>query len=111
MTAESCEKLADALREVPGMPPDMISRALDGHYHDYLSPLALPELQLVIDLRTLADLPTTGPLAKKALAAVAARVIAGEFDATREESDAWAASPEGQDTFRQLFGPGDGHRR
>jgi len=29
-------------------------------------------------------------------------VIDGEFDASKEESDAWAASPEGQETFRQL---------
>ncbi len=33
---------------------------------------------------------------------LAQRVLDGEFDATREESDAWAASPEGQETFRQL---------
>jgi hypothetical protein len=31
--------------------------------------------------------------------------VNGDFDATKEESDAWAASPEGQETFRQLFPP------
>jgi hypothetical protein len=46
---------------------------------------------------------TTGPKAKKALAALTARVIGGEFDATREESDAWAASPEGQETMKLLL--------
>ncbi len=32
----------------------------------------------------------------------AARVRDGEFDATKEESDAWAASPAGQETMAQL---------
>jgi hypothetical protein len=30
------------------------------------------------------------------------RVIDGEFDASGEEGDEWAASPEGQETFRKL---------
>jgi hypothetical protein len=30
------------------------------------------------------------------------RVKDGDFDASKEESDAWAASPDGQETFRQL---------
>lgn len=34
---------------------------------------------------------------------MARRVAAGEFDATREESDEWAASPEGQATFASLL--------
>ena len=32
----------------------------------------------------------------------AARVANGEFDATKEESDAWALSPDGQETFKLL---------
>jgi hypothetical protein len=95
-------KLAKALREIPGMPPDMISRAIDGHYHDYLSPLTFPEMQLVADLRSLAAQPTTGPKAKAALAGMVQRVMVGDFDATKEESYEWARSPEGQETFRQL---------
>jgi len=101
-TEHTTVKLARALSEVPGMPRDMIARAIAGYYHDYMSPLAMPELQLVADLRQLAAEPTTGPKAKTALAALAQAVIDGEFDATKEESDAWAASPEGQETFRQL---------
>jgi len=31
--------------------------------------------------------------------------VAGEFDSTAEESRAWAESPEGQTTFRELMGP------
>jgi hypothetical protein len=32
----------------------------------------------------------------------AARVANGEFDATKEESDEWAASPSGQEAAKQL---------
>lgn len=102
MAEHTTVKLANALREIPGMPPAMIQRAIDGYYHDYLSPLTFPEMQLVTDLRKLAAEPTTGPKAKTALAAMAQRVIDGEFDATKEESDEWARSPEGQETFQQL---------
>jgi hypothetical protein len=102
MAEHTTVKLAKALREIPGMPPDMISRAIDGYYHDYLSPLTFPEMQLVTDLRRLAAEPTTGPKAKAALTAMTQRVIDGEFDATKEESDEWARSPEGQETFQQL---------
>lgn len=105
MTEESSKaRLARALADVPGMPPDMVTRAVDGYYHDFESPLAFPEMQLVADLRDMAKLPTTGPAARKALAQLAARVINGEFDATKAESDAWAASEEGQATFGLLFG-------
>jgi hypothetical protein len=31
------------------------------------------------------------------------RVINGDFDASSEESEAWAESEEGQDTFRRLI--------
>ena len=33
---------------------------------------------------------------------MAQRVIAGEFDASKEESDEWARSPEGQETLGLL---------
>lgn len=95
-------RLARALQEIPGMPRDMITRAVDGYYHDFLSPLTFPEMQLVADLRELAVQPTTGPKARAALVAMADRVIQGDFDATKEESDEWSASPEGRETFRQL---------
>jgi hypothetical protein len=106
MSEHTTVKLARALREIPGMPPLMITRAIDGYYHDFLSPLAMPELQLVADLRELARQPTTGSKACAALEILVHRVIDGEFDASKEESDAWAASPEGQETFRQLRSPG-----
>jgi hypothetical protein len=81
-------------------PVAMIARARAGYYDDFRSELATPIIQLVADLRAIHQ----DDLAR--------RVEAGEFDATKEESDAWARSPEGQATFRELAasaGRGKGH--
>jgi hypothetical protein len=102
VTEHTTAKLARALSAIPGVPRDMIARAVDGYYHDYLSPLTFPEIQLVADLRELAGLPATPRDSRPLLRALAQSVIDGEHDATKEESDAWAASPEGQETLRQL---------
>jgi hypothetical protein len=103
MSEHTTAKLAKALSEIPGVPKGMIQRAIDGYYHDYLSPLTFPEMQLVADLRELASLPATPRDSRPLLQEMAQRVIDGEFDASKEESDAWAASPEGQEAFRQLL--------
>lgn len=95
-------RLAKALQAIPGVPKDMITRAFDGYYHDFLSPLDFPEIQLVADLRKLANIPATKYDARPMLRALADDVIAGKYDATKEESDEWARSPEGQEAFRQL---------
>lgn len=84
----------------------MVQRAIDGYYHDYQSPLAFPVMQLMRDLHALIEAPTTGPKAKAALNELGCRVINGDFDATKEEADAWAAGPEGQEAFRELLGGG-----
>jgi len=83
--------LAEALREI-GL-TDMATLAATGYYHDFLSPLDLPEMQLAHDLATVG---TDDAMALRR------RVINGEFDANLEESDAWAKSPEGQEAFRLL---------
>jgi hypothetical protein len=67
--------------------------AANGYYHDFLSPLATPCIQLASDL---AEAGTPAALALRA------RHLNGEFDATKEESDAWARSPDGQAAFSQL---------
>lgn len=41
---------------------------------------------------------------------IAEGVLNGEWDATREESEAWAKSPDGQATFRDLL-PGNRAQR
>jgi len=97
-------RLARALAAIPGVPQDIIHRALDGYYHDYLSPLALPELALVSDLESLAKRPATPRDSRPLLRALAERVKAGDYDATKAESDAWASSPEGQAVMQELFG-------
>ena len=83
--------LAQELREA-GL-TEMASLAADGYYHDYLSPLALPELQLDADLAQAGTAPAL---------ALRRRLHLGEFDATKEESDTWAQSEEGQRTFQKL---------
>lgn len=74
--------------------PEMADKAATGYYHDFLSPLDLPEMQLAADL---AQAGTPAALALRK------RVIDGEFDATSEESDEWASSEEGQATFDALI--------
>lgn len=73
--------------------PEMAAKAATGYYHDYLSPLAMPCVQLADDLKKAGT-----PVAL----ALRARHLNGEFDATKEESDEWAASPDGQETFGHL---------
>jgi hypothetical protein len=97
-------RLARALEAIPGCTGAMIKRARDGYYHDYLSPLATPETQLVADLREAAARPATPRNSRPLLREMAQRVINGEFDASKQESDEWAASPEGQETLAALTG-------
>lgn len=92
------DMLAAALRDV-GL-ADMAERAATGFYHDYLSPLDTPEMQLVEDL---AHMATIHQRKAGEIMALRRRVINGDFDASTEESDAWAASPEGQAAFRRLM--------
>ena len=73
---------------------EMAAKAAMGYYHDFLSPLATPCLQLAEDL---ARAGTPAALALRS------RHLNGEFDATKEESEDWAASPEGEAAFAQLL--------
>jgi len=74
-------------------------RALTGEFDDYASTYTCPITQLHNELM------------KAGFTKFAARVADGEFDATKEESDEWARSPDGQATaamlpreMRKLFG-------
>lgn len=73
--------------------PEMAAKAETGHYHDFLSPLDTPCLQLAADL---AVVGTPEALALRA------RHLEGEFDASLEESDEWAKSPNGKAAFAAL---------
>jgi hypothetical protein len=96
------DMLAQALRDV-GL-DEMAAQAETGYYHDYLSPLDLPEVVLVNQLNIEAIAQENDPDRQRAIMALRARVIDGDFDASQEESDAWANSPEGQAAFRKLIG-------
>lgn len=85
------DKLAAELRKA-GLDA-MADKAATGYYHDYLSPLDFPEMQLEMDLR-LVGTPEAEALRK--------RHLNGEFDASKEESDAWVASPDGQAALAML---------
>lgn len=84
--------LAEELRKADL--PEMAMKAATGYYHDYLSPLDVPAVQLAVDLM---EAGTPAALALRA------RHMDGEFDASSEESDEWAASPEGQAAFAALI--------
>jgi hypothetical protein len=98
-------KLARALELIPGVPPAMITRAREGYYHDYLSPLETPEIQLVADLRELAALPATPRESQDMLRAMAKAVVNGDYDASKEEAEEWAQTNEGRATIAAFSGP------
>lgn len=91
MSKHTKDVLADALLEAGLM--DMSLKARGGYYHDFLSPLATPCLQLSQDLYAVGT-----PAALK----IRERHHNGEFDATKEESDEWMNGPEGQEVMREL---------
>lgn len=74
----------------------MALEAEKGIYHDYLSPLDDPAMQLDRDL---VECIWAGNEAAKDLRR---RHHNGEFDASAEESDDWARSPEGRAVFALL---------
>ena len=94
------EILAKALEEADLT--EMSNKARQGYYHDFLSPLTFPEMQLMRDLED-AMVLEKDPDKYAAISALRTRHLNGEFDANLEESDEWAQSPEGQETFNMLI--------
>ena len=74
---------------------DMAMKAKQGYYHDYLSPLDFPCLQLSEDLMS------AGTAAALALCD---RHINGEFKPSSKEANDWAESLEGKEIFAELIG-------
>lgn len=103
MTAKTSQKLADALRAA-GFEA-LAKRAEADEFHDYLSPHATPELELVRLLGQEIEAARMAGDQRRLTAAgnVRMRVVDGDFDATKEEGDEWAASPEGQEAFAKLM--------
>jgi len=77
----------------------MAKRAERGYRHDFLSPPDLPEVALVNDPAHMANRRSHE---RTVILTFRTRVMNGEFDATKEERDVWAASREGQDAMRRL---------
>jgi hypothetical protein len=71
------DQLAEALRAV-GL-SEMADKAATGYYHDYLSPLDLPEIQLVNDLAQAAEKAAPN---NSAIIALRHRAMDGDFDAS-----------------------------
>jgi hypothetical protein len=78
-TTPSAEKLAQALHACGLF--EMEARARKNEWTDYDGPHALPQIELVKELRRWHYRPEVRALIK--------RIIEGEFDASAEESDAW----------------------
>jgi|SRR5262245_54045446 len=99
MTEVTSQKLADALRSA-GF-EDIAVRAEADEFHDYKSPHALPNMTLESILRGIMH-GAKDEKTQMAAHNLRLRLIDGEFDASKEEGEAWAASPEGQAAFRAL---------
>ena len=92
------DKLAAELREMAAKSDTIkrnlyeafAKRAATGEFDDYADTYVCPITQLHSELMA------------AGLKKFAARVAEGEFDATKEESDEWAASPAGQDVLNRL---------
>jgi hypothetical protein len=87
--------LGQDLREA-GLPA-LAERAEASEWNDYFSPHYFPQHELIAALR--AEI-TLANVVRKTLIG---NVVRGKYDATREEADEWAASPEGQDVFGQIL--------
>lgn len=93
MTAKTSQKLADALRAAGLI--DLAARAEKDEFHDFLSRWSEPAS--VLD-RALIDASkhAVDVMHKAAIQHIRVRLHDGDFDASKEESDAWAASVEGK---------------
>ena len=95
------EYLGRVLAALPAA--DLAERARLGHFDDFHAPADVADgfelVRLVVELRSLA---VGWPELAERAAAVENAVRRGEFDATHAESDRWAASKDGQETFGEL---------
>lgn len=101
MTAKTSEQLARALDAVGLV--DMAKKARADHYHDFLSDEELPEMELERELRWHRD-HALDPIQARLIEQVRQRHLNGEFDASKEESEEWMQSPEGQEAARAILG-------
>lgn len=91
---ESTAKLVEALeKEVQTRKMvEILEKAKQDYYHDYVGEAELPQIELVNDLK-----------AASASRRIIKRVVDGDFDGTKEESEEWANSPEGRSVFGEFY--------
>lgn len=85
--------------------PEMARRARQGHFDDYFCPPDIDDgLNITRLIRQLESYRDTALAVERReqVAAVIAAARNGEFDATKEESDEWARSPQGRQAFGDL---------
>lgn len=82
------EKLAREL-QIAKAPGWMVANAIEGHYDDFESDIDTPIKQLVDDLNSLG------------MYDFSKRAMEGEFDSTKEESEAWFQK-EGKNFLKDL---------
>lgn len=86
---------------------DMARRARLGHFDDYFCPDDVNDgmniNRLVAELRMQARVQVNST-SRMMINELAEMAIDGEFDGTKEESDRWAKSPDGQRVFNELLG-------
>lgn len=84
---------------------DLARRAREGHFDDYQAPAdaadGLEMVRLVAELRGVSR-DSADPVLRTRIEIVENAIKRGEFDATRTESDRWAASADGQRTLGAL---------
>lgn len=102
------EKLAEALDDA-GL-HDMARRAREFYYHDFKSPLDLPEMQLDKDLSLAMAIAAKAERNGEVPAGTSYKIKMirqahhnGDWDATSAESEEWMQSEEGRATIAALF--------
>lgn len=90
MSKSTKERLADDLLAA-NAPADMVIRAAGGYYDDYESDIAMPCVQLVKDCQ------------RHGLYRIARLAREGHYEATREESEAWARRMQHDPEMKKLL--------
>jgi predicted NAD/FAD-binding protein len=103
MTAKTSQHLADVLRAA-GFDDlaERAERAETDEFHDFLSNHTFPDLVLDTELAGIARDTKRDERQRTAAYHIRMRHHEGEFDASLEESDEWAASTDGQAAYAEL---------
>lgn len=96
--------LARVLRDYLGL-ERLAERAELGHFDDYFAPAEVADgMEMIRLVQALEQARReASPAMREKIEEVIAAVKEGEFDGTKEESDRWAQSKDGQDAMRDLL--------